>query len=135
MAIIVFTDASLVLNSVNLSDHIKEVSLNAEVEDLDSTVMGTNGWHSREAGLKDGSITVTFLNDFASSSVDSTIWSAFGTKVAFVLKPTSGAVSATNPSYSGTVLVNQHTIGAQVGQLGEISVTFPTSGAVTRATS
>lgn len=134
MAVIVFTDASLVLNAVNLSDHVKEVKLDAEVEDLDSTVMGTSGWKSRETGLKDGSITVTFLQDFAAASVDATIWAAFGTKVAFTLKPTTAATSATNPAYSGTVLVNQHTVGAQVGQLGEVSVTFPVSGAISRAT-
>ena len=135
MAVIVFTDASLVLNAVNLSGWVKEVKLDVEVEDLDSTVMGTNGWKSREAGLKDGSITITFLQDFAASAVDATIWAAFGTKVAFTLKPTTAATSATNPAYSGTVLVNQHTVGAQVGQLGEVQVTFPVSGAVARATS
>ena len=87
-------------------------------------------------GLKSGSVAVNFHQDFASSSVDSTLYSALGTVVAVVVKPTSGSVSATNPSYSFSVLVSGVTpIAASVGDLAVQSLTFPISGAVTRATS
>jgi hypothetical protein len=135
VAVIVCTDFVVVVNAVDLSDHVKEVALNVEVEDLDSTVMGTNGWRSMEAGLKTGSFTITFLQDFAASEVDATLWGALGTKVTVSAKPTSASTSATNPLYSASALINMHTVGGAVGQLGEVACTFPTSGAVTRATS
>lgn len=134
MAVIVCTDFVVTIGGTDLSDHVQEVTLNLELEDLDSTAMGTNGWRSREAGLKDGSFTITFLQDFAASEVDATLWAAFGTKVTVTAKPTSASTSATNPQYSASALINQHTVGGQVGQLGQVQVTFPTSGAVTRAT-
>jgi len=59
-----------------------------------------------------------------------------GTVTTFVLKADAGSVSATNPSYSGSVLVNQHQpVANGVGELASFSVSFPTSGTITRATS
>ena len=42
-------------------------------------------------------------------------------------------VGTSNPKYTGSVLMKQHNLGAAVGDLGMKSLTFPTSGAVTRA--
>ena len=133
MAVLAFTDAYLVINSVNLSDHVKSVTFTADVATLDSTAM-TDTWTENIAGLKSGSIAVTFNDDFAASSVDATLWPLLGTSTTFELRPTSAAASATNPKWTGSVLVNQHTVGGSIGELGAKSLTFPTTGAVTRAT-
>jgi len=134
MAVLAFTDAYLVINSVNLSDHVKSVVFTADVATLDSTAM-SDTWTENIAGLKSGSIAVTFNDDFAASSVDATLWPLLGTSTTFELRPTSAAVGATNPKWTGSVLVNQHTVGGSVGELGAKSLTFPTTGTITRATS
>jgi hypothetical protein len=135
MAAFSFTDAVLVVNSVTLTTLVRSVTLNVEAEDLETTTMGGGGYRSRIGGLKSGTLEVEFLNDFAASQTDATLWPIFGTVVTFSLKPTSAAVSATNPLYSGSVLVTQvGPLDGEVGALAVRSVSWPTSGTVTRAT-
>ena len=135
MAKFVLTDASLVINSVDLSDHVASVTLELNSEEIDTTAMGST-FMSKTGGLKSGTLSIDFQQDFASSEVDATMFPLFGGTTAFVLKATSGSVSATNPSYSGSILVNQHIpVANAVGELATMSVSFPTSGTITRATS
>ena len=136
MAVFAFTDASVTINSVDLSDHVRSVSLSLTAEELDTTAMSATGYRTRAGGLKDGSLTLEFNQDFASSEIDATFNGIIGTVVAFVVKPTSGSVSSTNPSYSGNVLITEYMpLANAVGDLATVSMTFPTSGAITRATS
>ena len=39
MAVFAFTDASVTINSVDLSDHVKSVTLSLTAEELDTTAM------------------------------------------------------------------------------------------------
>ena len=135
MAKFVLTDASLVINSVDLSDHVASVTLELNSEEIDTTSFGST-FMSKTGGLKSGTLNIDFQQDFASSEVDQTMFPLFGSTTTFVLKATSGSVSATNPSYSGSILVNQHIpVANAVGELATMSVSFPTSGTITRATS
>ena len=135
MAAFVITNPVIVVNGVDLSDHVTSVSLDDSVADIDTTNFASSGNHTRTGGLKDGSITIDFQNDFAASSVDATIWAARGTLVTVTVKATSSATSSTNPQYSASYLVNQYKLGGKVGDLSTTSVTWPRSGALTRATS
>lgn len=136
MAVFALTDASVVINSVDLSDHISQVSIDVSVDELDTTAFGTNGWASKIGGQKDWSVSIDFHQDFAASEVDATLWPLLGTTTTIVIKPTSSAVSATNPSYSGSVLINDvKPVAGSVGQLATMSVTWPGAGALARATS
>jgi hypothetical protein len=129
------TDASVTLNSVDLSDHVASVTLDITADEIMTTSMGET-FQSRTGGLKTGTLSIDFQQDFAASEVDATLWPLLGSTTAFVVKPTSDAVSSTNPSYSGSVLVNQHIpVANAVGELATMSVSFPTSGTITRATS
>ena len=93
-------------------------------------------FQSRTGGLKDGTLSIEFQQDFASSEVDATLFPLLGTTTAFIVKADAGSTSATNPAYSGNVLVNQHLpLSNAVGELATMSVAFPTSGTITRATS
>ena len=135
MSIFAASDFTISLNSVDLTDHCSSITTSFDVAELATTAFGDE-WTTVIGGLKSGSIAVNFHQDFASSSVDSTLYSALGTVVPVVVKPTSGAVSATNPSYSFSVLITGVTpIAASVGDLAVQSLTFPISGAATRATS
>ena len=119
----------------DLSDHVSSVTLEISADEIVTTSMGST-FNERVGGLKDGSLSIEFQSDFAASEVDATLWPLFGTVTSFVVKPTSDAVSATNPSYSGNILINQHIpVGNAVGELATMSVAYPTSGTITRATS
>jgi hypothetical protein len=134
MATIVLTDASITINSVDLSDRITKVTIHAEVEEQDNTAFGST-WRTRQGGLKDGSVDLEFNQDYAASEVDATIWPLLGTTVPVVIKPTSGVVSATNPSYTMSVLVREYSpLDGSVGDLNKTSVSWPVNGSVVRAT-
>jgi hypothetical protein len=134
MAVMALTNEYLALNSTNMSSFIKSAVLTVDVAQLDSTAMG-DAWTDVIGGLKSGSLAITFNDDFAASATDVTLWPLLGTVVTFEVRPDGGAVAATNPKYTGSVLISQHAIGGSVGELAAKSVTFPTTGAITRATS
>lgn len=135
MASFAFLDGYLTINSVNVSSWITSMTFNVEVEELEDTAMG-DLWRNRLGGLKDYSLDVEFNSDFAASAVDATLWPLFGTVTTFSIKATSLTTSATNPMYSGGLLISQHNpFGGNVGDLAKNSVAWPGSGALVRATS
>lgn len=135
MAKHVLTDASLVINSVDLSDHVRSVTLNYEAELQDDTTMGDDT-RTNLGGLKNWSMDVEFTQNYDASKVDATLFSIVGSAVTVVLKPTSAAVGATNPSYTGTGVIGSYSpIGNSVGDLAVAPVTIAAAGTLTRATS
>lgn len=134
MAKFVATDYDITISGVDLSTSIAAVTLDVTAEEQDTTAFG-NTYRTRIAGLKDGSLSLDFHQDFGAASVDATLFPLLGSAVAFVIKPTSAAASATNPTYSGTAIVTQYQpFASSVGDLATLSVSWPLSGAVTRAT-
>lgn len=137
MARIVLTDAKVTINGVNLSDHIASITINQSNDVVETTAFSSTAAKTRVAGLGDHSVTLEFHQDFASSNVEATIngtSSLVGTVTSIVVTPTSGAVSATNPSYSFSALVSEWTpLNGSVGELSTASVTWPISGAITKA--
>lgn len=135
MAQIVLTDVQVTVNSVDLTDHVTGVTLNYEVDAVEVTAMGDSA-HKYTGGLTNASATVEFQQDFASSSVDDTIQPLVGTTTTVLIVPTSGAVSATNPSYTmtGTYVSGYQPIDGSVGDLSTTSVDFQ-GGTLTKATS
>jgi hypothetical protein len=135
MAVFLNNLVGVKVNSVDLSDHVTSVTLNRNFDELEVTAMGDTG-HKFVKGLEASSITIDFLNDTASANVLATLQAAWGTSVTVVLLQSKGtAVSATNPLYTMTCLVNGTTdINGAVGDLGMQSVTWNVNGAVTVAT-
>lgn len=135
MAVFAFTDGTAVINSVNLSDHIRKITLTTSAAQLDTTAMGTGGYMSRIGGLKDWSIALDFNQDFAAANVDATLFPLLGTNTTFTVKATSAAGSATNPTYSGSVLIADYKpLDGQVGNLAMTSITWPGAGTLSRFT-
>ena len=135
MAQIVLTDASVTVNSVDLSDHVTQVVLNYEVDAVEVTAM-SDGAHKFTGGLTNVSATVDFQQDFDAASVDATIEPLVGTTTTVVIKPTTSAVAADNPSYTltGTYVASHTPLNASVGDLSTTSVEFQ-GGTLARATS
>lgn len=130
MATFVLTDASVTVDAVDLSDRVQSVTVDTGRETQDDTAMGHTA-RSNSAGLKTASISVTFLQDFAASEVDVTLEALYdaGTEHDVVVKPTSAAVSATNPSYTLTGFIDSYPpIGGSVGDQHTTDVSWVNSG-------
>ena len=136
MAVFLNNGVGVKVNSVDLSDHVNNITLNRNFDELEVTAMGDSG-HKFIKGLEASSITLDFLNDTATASVLQTLQAAWRTNVTLVLLQNKGtAVSATNPLYTMTVLVNGTTdINGATGDLATQSVTWNVSGTVAVATS
>lgn len=134
MAVFLNNGVSVTVNSVDLSDHVTSITLNRTFDELEVTAMGDSG-HKFVKGLEASSLTIDFLNDTATGEVLQTLQAAWGTNVTVVVKQTSAAVSASNPSYTMTCLVNNTTdVNGSVSELGTQSVTWNVSGTVAIAT-
>jgi len=130
----VATDYNITINASDFSSSLAAVTLDITAEEQETTAFGS-AWRKRIAGLKDASVTLDFHQDFASGSVDETLWSNLGGTVAIVIKPTNATVTASNPSYTFNALVTQtQPVASSVGDLATMSVTWPVDGEVTRGT-
>jgi hypothetical protein len=130
MAIFLSNGVVVTLNSVDLSDHVTSATINRSFDELEVTAMGDTA-HKFVKGLEASTITIDFLNDTATSEVLQTLQAAWGTTVPLTLKQTSDAVSAANPEYQTTVLVNNTTdINGAVGDISTQSITFTCNSAI-----
>ena len=124
MAIYLSNTVVATLNSVVLSDHVTSATINRAFDELEVTAMGDTA-HKFVKGLEASTITLDFLSDTAAANVNATLQAAWGTTVPLTLKQTSAVVSATNPLYSTTVLVNNTTdINGAVADIATQSITF-----------
>ena len=139
MARLVLTNVEVTVGGVSLADHIASITLGSTYDVLETTAFkGGNvpaAAKTRTAGLVDNSVTLEFHQDFATSSVEQTIYPLLGTTVAVVVQPVaSGSVDATNPSYTFQAVVSEWTpLNGAVGELATASVTWPITGAITKA--
>lgn len=135
MAVFLNNKVGVKVNSVDLSDHVTAVTLNRSFDELEVTAMGDTG-HKFVKGLEASSVTISFLNDTATSNVLQTLQAAWGTTVTVVLvQDKVPAVSATNPMYTFSCLINNTTdINGAVGDIGMQDVTFTVQGAIAVAT-
>ena len=125
---------------VDLSNHVKSVTINRTFDELEVTAMGDTG-HKFVAGLEASTIAVDFFNDTATASVLQTLNTLVGTSASFKIcqttvpgSPSTATISATNPLYSGLVLVNKLTpVNGTVADISMQSLTFTVNGAITVA--
>jgi hypothetical protein len=130
MAVFLNNGVVLTVNSVDLSDHVTAVTINRSFDELEVTAMGDSG-HKFVKGLEASSITIDFLNDTASAETLQTLQAVWGTNTTVTVKQTSAAVSATNPLYTMTCLINNTTdIAGSVADIAMQSLTFNVSGTI-----
>jgi hypothetical protein len=129
------SNPSVTINSVDLSDQCTAASITYTVEALENTAFGSTA-RTYTSGLANNSVTVTLYQSYAAAETEISVYSLVGTTTTLVLKPASGAVSATNPSYTltGAYLESHTPINASLGELSTIDLTF-TGGTLAKATS
>ncbi len=135
MAKYVVTSTDVTLNGTDISSACARAELVINSAEVETTDFGSAGWTEVIGGLKSGSVTLDFHNDFGAGGVSALFQDLVGTIGTVTLAPNGTAVSATNPKYTAEVLVSSFTpVSGAVGDLATFSVTFPTSGAVGYAT-
>lgn len=135
MAKMVLLAQFLSINSNTLNSYTKKAELTVEVEDKDVTNYASLGWKEVLGGLKSAELSCEFLQDFAAAQLDAIFWPLLGTVVPFEVRADQAAVGTSNPKYTGSILINGwNPIEGSVGDEATVSLGFPTSGAVTRAT-
>ena len=133
MAVMALTTEYVAINGVDESANIKSATLTVDVNPLDVTDFASAGWTEVIGGLKSGTLAIEFQDDVVAAAIDTKLWALLGTVTTFEVRLTSAAVGASNPKWTGSILINGHSAGGAVGELAMKSLTFPTSGAVTRA--
>ena len=135
MAVYLSNTVVVTLNSVVLTDHVTAATINRVFDELEVTAMGDTA-HKFVKGLEASTITLDFLSDTAAANVNATLQAAWGTTVPITMKQTSAAVSATNPLYSTTILVNNTTdINGAVADIATQSITFTCNSPIVITTS
>lgn len=135
MAKMVLTAEYVSVNAVDISAYLKKGEIAVEVDPQDVTTYASAGWKEYLGGLKSGELGLSYLNDVAAAALDSIMWPLLGTVVAFEIRASQSVVGTSNPKYTGSLLVKEwKPIGGSVGDANGADVSYPTSGAVTRAT-
>lgn len=134
----VLRNAAVLINGVNLSDHVKEVEVVMTAADIDVTAMGANG-HQHLAGIRDDKFSITFFSDFASASVHATLMGPFASGTSFVtvqVWANGSTSSATNGCFQGTCIILDYSpINGGVGDASMTQIEFPVNGTISYATS
>lgn len=131
---IVLTNAFISVGGVDLSDLVASVTLNETFDVVETSAFSSTAAKTRVAGLEDNSITLEFHQDYATGEVEQTIYPLLGTAAAVIVKPNGSTTSAFNPSYTCSAIISEWTpINGAVGELASASVTWPVSGAITKA--
>ena len=135
MATLVLTNAYISVGAVVLSDHANSVTLNYENDSIEVTAFGDTG-HKFTGGLQNNSCEIAFMQDFAASNVEATLYPLVGTTTTVIIKPNGSVTGATNPAYTltGAYLASHTPVAGAVGELAMTSVTF-TGGTLAKAVS
>lgn len=135
MAKMVLKASYLAINATDVSAYTSKIELKTEVESKDVTTFASGGWVEILGGLANGELSVGFKQDVAAAAIDAIMWALFGTVVTFEVRLANTAVSTSNPKYTGSALIKGwQPIAGSVGDTAEMDLSFPTSGAVARAT-
>ena len=132
MAVFVFSDASVTINTVDLSSYVTSVTLTYEKDSVEATAMGNSG-HQFIGGLQNLSVAIEFNNDQATGKTLETLWSATGSgSNTLVLKNLS--TGTPNPTFtiSNAFLASSTPVAGAVGELSKQSVTF-TGGSIVKS--
>jgi hypothetical protein len=91
----------LKVGGTDLSDHVKDIEVQQNVADVDTTAMGATT-QTHAAGLRDDRIMVTFFQDFAASKVDATLFPLSGsvTGATIIAYANGTTASSTAPSFT-----------------------------------
>jgi hypothetical protein len=131
----IYRNAFLSINGVDLSPYVRSLSLPYNAELQDDTGMG-DVTRRNKPGLLTWSVDIEFKQDFSAGAVDATMFPLVGADAfPVIIKPKNEAVSATNPQFSGSGVVESYQpLGGSTGDLATAPATIQCAGTLSRAT-
>jgi len=130
MAKFILRKPKIVIDAVDLSNRANQVAITTTAEEVDVTTFGAVNKQTKK-GLGDGSMQVTFIQDYEVAMVDATLWPLATGEVSFFIEvqPVKAAKSPTNPLYKmETELFSYDPLSGQVGQASTTQVNFKNVG-------
>lgn len=130
----ILSNPTVTVNAIDMSDQCTSAVFHINYAQLTATAFGDVD-NKYVKGLGDHSVDLEFYMSFAASETWATLKSLVGTTTTVVVKPASGAASATNPglTLTGCFLAELPTNFA-LGELSTATITF-TGGVYSEATS
>jgi hypothetical protein len=123
----VLTNSTLLVNSVNLSDHTSSITLEDSADEVDFTAFSASEYRETGPGLKDATITATLFNDHAAASVADTLQPLYDSGGTFTVR--------VKPDLQGTVaytmvarLFSNPLLAGAVGDANTIDITLRNAG-------
>jgi len=131
------SNPTITINSVDLQDQCTSAVVTYAFDQLETTAFGDTARKfgaSTVTSLQNNTIEVELYQSYAASETEATIFGLVGIQTTIVVKPSTAAVGATNPSYTltGCYLASHSPINASLGELSTITLTFA-GGALTKA--
>jgi len=139
MGKLVLKDAYVEIDGTDLSDRASQVAIETPADEVEMSTFGGD-YHEFGQGLKDATVTVTFFQDYAATSVDAVLWPLHESGETFpvIIRPTSAVVSDDNPQWDMTGrLFNYSPISGEHGAANtvDVSIRNASEAGVVRSTS
>ena len=137
MAKYVVTGNTVSFNGTDISGSVARAELVITSAEVDVTDFASGGYTELVGGLKSGTVSLDFHSDYGagglSTVVSEDLVGTIGTVV--VIAGNGTAASGTTPSFTAECLITSVTpVSGAVGDLSTWTVTWPTSGEITKAT-
>ena len=120
MAKYVFKAAYALINSVDLSNDIKSMTIDFSSAEVDQTAMGDTFTNFMPSTLKGATVDIEFYQDFAGSQVVVTLASLLGVSTAVHFRASTASLGATNPKWAGNMMLTKY-VPAQ-GSVGDAAM-------------
>jgi hypothetical protein len=126
----------VVISGGTVSANCAQVTISQQAEEIDATAFDSTGFRAPIGGLKTGTVSFTWHNDYASGGIDQTFNALLGGTASFEVRPAgTAAAGSSSPKYTGTLLILEwNPIDSAVGDLATVTTTWPSVGAITRGT-
>lgn len=137
MAKQIISNPVVIISGGTVSSNCRQATITFTADEVDTTNFGSGGYKESTGGLKSGTISFEWQNDYAAAALDATFFPLLGTVVSWEVHPAStAAVGTANPKYSGSALVTEYMpIDSAVGDLATLKTSWPTVGSYARGTS
>lgn len=124
------------INSTDVSLQVTAITFKGSRETID--IPATFGARSSKAAGDDTyEVEISLLQDTDATAVADILWTELATTNGTITVEATlraGAVSETNPKYTGTAIVTGWELGGEVNSVGVLTVTLPLTGRPTKAT-
>lgn len=134
----VVTGNTVTFNSVDISGSVARAELVVSAASVDVTDFASGGFVELVGGLKSGTVSLDFHSDYGAGGLSQTITDdlvgTIGTVT--IIAGNGTAASTATPLFSATCLIESVTpVSGAVGDLSTWSVSWPTTGEITKSES